>query len=183
MAATNGPMLMRNTVSFDTYSQKRGLKQGSRKPAKKQIKIGKEQTEEIDAQKLLHSTPFMLYIIKKTPDSTKQQEPEVIVLFSEENQTLGADFLELKTKKIPTKLDEQSQIAFALGYMSPRGIEFVEDLTCAVGMSNLEQGRKFVLKNTANQVNQLAITVERKGTNFLEISEIQATIHKTAVKV
>jgi len=195
---------------------------------------GHKRTQQ-NPEKILYSTPFLLYIFKKKANKETVIEPSLIMLyweekssssskqkqgrasadvfdgssaFNEEGQREGSpsednlkspssssgegfeDRWQISSSKIPVSFEaDTEQIAFALAFVTKRGVEFIEDLNCMVNLGQLKVDEQAQLSNctfsnnhnnTSNK-NRIVLHLERKGSTFLEISTIN--IHLTPAQI
>jgi len=189
-----------------------------------------------DRTQLLKATPFLLYIFKRSRDTTIS--PQMVVLYWEDQSPSmkAASYQEPEKEqnwritecKIPVSFDRNTEsVAFAVAYVTSNSVEFIEHLSCVVNPHELNISDKVKVENTQQQstptvaatpddadttpsvshllsessssssssletiptpnnkptsVNSMVLHMEKKGSLFLEISELSIVLKPDTVK-
>jgi hypothetical protein len=115
---------------------------------------------------------------------SKEEEIAGIIPPANEGENSHQSRWQIKSSKIPISFESDTeQIAFAVAFVTKRGVEFIDDLSCVINMQDVKLGAceltqlsnlpGFVDFGRADPLpskNQIVLQLERKGSAFLEIS-------------
>eukprot|EP01117_Protostelium_nocturnum_P001224 TRINITY_DN1154_c0_g1_i2.p1 TRINITY_DN1154_c0_g1~~TRINITY_DN1154_c0_g1_i2.p1 ORF type:complete len:224 (+),score=32.10 TRINITY_DN1154_c0_g1_i2:282-953(+) len=166
-----------------------------------------ENSVEEERHSYLKSTPFLLYVYKRSSEG--QISHQMIVLYCEDEVQIGSDGKSIqghliKGSRIPVSFDsEVTSLAFAVAFGTERSVEIISDLTCCLDLNSIETNECVVLQNDPkfiqqrthnstlsstppshiqNEANRMRLTVSRKGEQFVEIEDLRVRLSETTVK-
>jgi hypothetical protein len=132
-------------------------------------------------ERVLKTSPFILYILKKSPTSIEKQ---LVVLYWEpttDNNGISTDPMQeaaqetwkISGKCIPVGFERDTEsIAFCVAICNKRGVERFEGLSCALVLNQLDVFERVKLHNASESGNLLTLDIARRGSNFIEINEV-----------